>query len=219
MAAAKKKAIKEEGIDLNQYIEYIKGVVMTPLNVLPGYLAEKKSLNELFKMVAVVNLLTFIGVIIGDYLTPIPFTGMTLGNLGFGFVLQHAIVIYLGICLGPIVATYVMPEIDKSLLKLNYSKERWAKIFVFTSLPYMAAGALYAIPNSGALLQGLAGLYSLYLLFATLTKIRKVPQDLAIKGLLAYVITIMLVYSIFLGPIYNTFYDAAVNSAFGPYGY
>jgi len=201
MAAAKKTQsaapAKSPGpVDVNAYLEYVKGVVTAPAKLLPKFLAEKKSLTDLFMMTGVVGLLTFVGVLVGDFIA-----GYNV--FGIGFVFQHALFVYLGAVLGPIVGTFVFSSLDKSILKLNYSTEEWGKIMVFTTLPYLAAGIAYVLLGLGSLVQGIAGLYSLYLFYTALATIKKVPQDVVIKTIVLAIIAIGLVQYIFASYLVN----------------
>jgi hypothetical protein len=133
------------------------------------------------------------------------------GSLGIGFAIQFALVIYIGAVITPIIGIFVLKAIDPSLSKLGYSTEEWGKLVVYTSLPYLAAGILMIIPVFGMQwLQGLAGLYGLYLFFYSLTKVKKVKQDVVIPLIIAYFVILSVITWVVYFQIVNQLVMSAI---------
>lgn len=188
MAAKQTKsaASASSGIDLANIFETVKSVTLTPAQSLPKLLGGKKTLNELFILTGVVGLATLIGALGAAFLL--------YGMFGFGFAIQYALVAYIGAVITPIIGLFVLKAIDPSLSKLGYATEEWGKIIVYTSLPFLAAGILQIIPIVGMYwVQSLAGLYSLYLLYFTLTSVKKVSQDKVLPLIVVYIIVLGLI--------------------------
>jgi uncharacterized protein with PQ loop repeat len=192
-SSAKKSSVS---IDLANVVETVKSVILTPTQALPKLLAQKKTLNELIVLTAIVAVPTLVGALVA---------GFALYGLGASFAIQYAILAYVGSVAVPILAVLILDFLDPSLSNLKYTREGWGKIVVYTSIPYLVAGAVQIIPFWGIQwLQSLAGLYGLYLFYFTLTKIKKVPQD--------KVIALILIYIVVLGVLSWTVYGYLVTN-------
>ena len=134
------------------------------------------------------------------------FIGMGLIGPSLKWGLTEAVMIFISTIVGVIVSGFVIQKLGPTFdIKVSFDKA--AKLVGFAYTPMLVAGILYIFPTLGILV-GLAGLYSLYVLYTGFKPMTGVSEEKSTSYFIVSLIVIIVVYiviAIILGGLFATF--------------
>jgi hypothetical protein len=153
-----------------------------------------------------------------NYLIPLTLIPVIATFIGHGFIgmgligpslkwgLTEAVTIFIATIIGVYVSGFIIQKLGPTF-EAQVSLDNAVKLVGFAYTPMLVAGILYIIPALGMLV-GLAGLYSLYVLYTGFKPMTGVSEEKSTGYFIVSLITIIAVYiiiGIILGALFVTF--------------
>jgi hypothetical protein len=187
---------------MDQLINLAKKFILTPKDAWElvkddTATAQQHIMNYLIPLTLIPTFATFIGH---------GFIGMGLLGPSLKWGLTEAVTIFISMILGVFVSGFIIQKLGPTF-EANVSFDKAVKLVGFAYTPMLVAGILYIIPALGMLV-GLAGLYSLYVLYTGFKPMTGVSEEKSTGYFIVSLIVIIAVYiiiAIILGGLFVTF--------------
>ncbi len=161
--------IGEKGMDIMEYINQAKDIMINPKKAMKGLKDKKISRNDILFYAGILNIFVFISIFIEYFF---------VWDAGIGGSLSFAFLLYILSVAGVIIFGYLL-YILAPMFKAKQNKMQAMKLGIYVLTPMMIAGIFNAIQQDPVplILIFLAGIYGLFILYHGLPIFMEVPKE------------------------------------------